>query len=101
MAYTNVSAGRTWPSASGGNTALVLEAVEVRGEVIEMWVARDGDGPSCLLSPRAAREIAAELIARADFIDPRGADRTRAANTITGAVHGTVIQGHTINGVTL
>lgn len=37
--------------------------------VLEVSVTYDGDGPSVALRPAKARQIAAELIARADRID--------------------------------
>ena len=68
--------GRTWLNRHqrGGPTrgqALVVEATE-SGDVFaaEVWVAVDGDGAAVQLSAKQCREVAAELVKRADLIDP-------------------------------
>jgi hypothetical protein len=58
----------TWSSAR--NTALVVEEFEDGDKTIELWIGRPSDGPSCHLTPIAAREVAAELIAQANHVDP-------------------------------
>jgi hypothetical protein len=58
----------TWPSAH--NTSLVIEDLAPGDKTIDIWVARDGDGPNCRLTPAVARRVAAKLAAQADAIDP-------------------------------
>lgn len=61
--------GRTWRGL--GRTSLVVEVVESNDECIQLWIADPDDGPSVEISPAEAREVAADLIARADLIEGR------------------------------
>jgi hypothetical protein len=60
---------RTWP---GTTTSLVLEPTLLQDSIIQLRVTDSGDGMSAELSAAEAREVAAELLARADFLDPSG-----------------------------
>jgi len=71
---------RTWQGARG-TTSLVLEETTADSEAANLWVARDGDGPSVLLSPAQMRQLASELARRADVIDPPKRNWTDAPNT--------------------
>jgi hypothetical protein len=60
---------RTW-KGQRGETSLVLEETTADSDTANVWVARDGDGPSALLAPAQMRQLASELVRRADLIDP-------------------------------
>jgi hypothetical protein len=61
--------GNSWGSTFGRErTFLVIEPTERLVTHVQTWTG-DDDGLTIHLTPRQAREIAAELVARADLIE--------------------------------
>lgn len=63
--------GRTWSTERGED--LVLEPAEDADRDIWMWV--NGRADAVHLSPAVAREVAAELVRRADLLDGNSTDK--------------------------
>jgi len=62
--------GVSWPSVH--NTHLVVEEPSEDDKTIGVWMGRDlnGSGQRVNLDAKAARELAAELVAQANHVDP-------------------------------
>lgn len=85
----------SWKSERNDNS-IVIEVPEPGDTHVEMWIAEPIDGPSAFITPAQAREVAENLIARADAIDPDGAQPARVTNVNSGGGFG--VQAHTIHG---
>jgi hypothetical protein len=58
----------SWQSAH--NSHFNVGNPDERGKTVPVWVEQGNNVYSCELAPRAAREAAAELVLRANVIDP-------------------------------
>ena len=66
---TDAIEGNSWGSTHGDErTFFAIEPTDRLDTHIETWTGAD-DGPSIHFIPRQAREIAAELVARADLLE--------------------------------
>lgn len=61
--------GRTWKS-SRGDSNLVLEPTRDGDQDVTLWVGMPNDGPGVVLSAKHMRQLATELVRRADKLDP-------------------------------